>query len=115
MVRELHKNGIEVILDVVFNHTGEKKQMGDVYSFMGIDRPVYYMLTQEGKDQNFTGCGNTVNVNHPVTRQFIRECLHYWMLEMRVDGFRFDLASIMNRDMSGNLLDTSPLIEELKS
>ena len=113
LVRALHKNGIEVILDVVFNHTGEKKHMGDAYSFIGIDRPVYYMLTPEGKDQNFTGCGNTVNVNHPVTRQFIRECLHYWVLEMHVDGFRFDLASVMNRDMAGNLLDSSPLIEEL--
>jgi len=112
MVRELHRNGIEVILDIVFNHTGEKKLGESPYSFKGIDPTVYYMLN-EGNECNYTGCGHTMNLNHPVMRQFIRDCLYYWVTEMHIDGFRFDLASIMNRDMNGKLLQPSALIEEL--
>jgi glycogen debranching enzyme GlgX len=112
MVRELHRNGIEVILDVVFNHTGEKKLGQAPYSFKGIDHSVYYML--KGNDEcNYTGCGHTMNLNHPIMRQFVRDCLYYWVTEMHIDGFRFDLASIMNRDMKGRLLQPSALIEEL--
>lgn len=113
LVRELHKQKIEVILDIVFNHTGECKTEGKVISFLGIDRSSYYFLLPNGKDQNYTGCGNTMNLSHPMMRKFIRACLHYWVLEMHVDGFRFDLASIMNRDTQGHLVGSSPLIEEL--
>lgn len=113
MVKELHRNGIEVILDVVFNHTAEKKKLGVVYSFMGIDRPVYYLLDEKGEDQNFTGCGNTMNLNHPVMSILVRDCLNYWAHEMQVDGFRFDLASIMNRDRAGKPVENAPLVEWL--
>lgn len=113
MVRELHRAGIEVILDVVFNHTAEKRKAGGAFSFMGIDRATYYLLDSEGKDQNFTGCGNTMNLNHPVMRQFVLECLIYWVQEMQVDGFRFDLASIMNRDRFGHPVSNAPLVEML--
>ncbi|GAB4230809.1 MAG: glycogen-debranching protein [Chlamydiales bacterium] len=112
MVRELHRNGIKVILDIVFNHTGEKGK-GSTYSFRGIDRVTYYLLDGKGNDTNYTGCGNTTNLNQPVMRKFVHDCLRYWALEMHVDGFRFDLASVMNRDSKGNLLGTSPLIESL--
>ncbi len=112
LVRELHRNGIEVILDVVFNHTGEKSKEEGLYSFMGIDHSVYYMLLG-GHHANFTGCGHTMNLNHPVVRQFVKDVLHYWVVEMQVDGFRFDLASIMNRDQAGKLLAQSPLIQDL--
>lgn len=98
MVRELHKNGIEVILDVVYNHTGEK----DIpYSFRGIDNPVYYMLDEKGGYKNYSGCGNTVNCNHPVVSNMILDSLRYWVIEMHVDGFRFDLASILTRNRYG--------------
>lgn len=113
MVKELHRNGIEVILDVVFNHTSEKVLINKAYSFLGIDRACYYLLMKNGHDYNFTGCDNTMNLNHPVMRQFVRDCLHYWVTEMHVDGFRFDLATVMNRDMKGNVLSMAPLIEEL--
>jgi isoamylase/glycogen operon protein len=110
MVRELHRNGIEVILDVVYNHTGEK---GHAYSFLGLDRNVYYLIDDNGNDVNISGCGNTVNVNNPLVRQLIRDSLSYWVTEMGVDGFRFDLASVMNRDKEGKLLEEAPLIESL--
>lgn len=110
LVKELHRNGIEVILDIVFNHTGEKEK--NIYSFMGIDHSVYYLL-KDGHHLNYSGCGHTMNLNHPILRQFIKDVLHYWVVEMHVDGFRFDLASIMNRDTKGDLLHVSPLIEEL--
>lgn len=110
MVRELHRNGIEVILDVVYNHTGEKDK---AYSFKGIDRSIYYLITDEGHDVNISGCGNTVNVNHPLVRQLVRDSLYYWVTEMGIDGFRFDLASVMNRDKEGKLLGESPLVESL--
>lgn len=112
MVRELHRNGIEVILDVVFNHTGEKKNAEEGVSFVGIDRPNYYLL-EKGLDTNYTGCGNTLNCNHPIMQQFLVDCMRYWVCEMHVDGFRFDLASIFNRDMEGQLQPMSSVIANL--
>jgi glycogen operon protein len=113
MVRELHKNGIEVILDVVFNHTAEGNENGVSISFRGIDNTIYYILDDHYKQyyKNFSGCGNTFNCNHPVARDLILHCLRYWVLEMHVDGFRFDLATILNRDRGGYLL-TAPGLPE---
>ncbi|XP_020110390.1 isoamylase 1, chloroplastic isoform X3 [Ananas comosus] len=99
-VREAHKRGIEVLLDVVFNHTAEGNENGPILSFRGIDSNTYYMLAPKGEFYNYSGCGNTFNCNHPVVRQFIVDCLRYWVIEMHVDGFRFDLASIMTRSSS---------------
>nr|AAL31015.1 isoamylase precursor [Triticum aestivum] len=99
-VREAHKRGIEVILDVVFNHTAEGNENGPILSFRGVDNTTYYMLAPKGEFYNYSGCGNTFNCNHPVVRQFIVDCLRYWVTEMHVDGFRFDLASIMTRGSS---------------
>ncbi len=113
LVKELHANGIEVILDIVFNHTAEGNIEGPVYSFKGMDPGVYYLLDKKERHLNFTGCGNTVNCNHPIVRQLIRDCLQYWVTEMHVDGFRFDLAAIMTRGIQGEPLDNPPLIEEL--
>lgn len=110
MVREMHRNGIEVILDVVYNHTGER---GHGYSFCGLDPNVYYLLDDQGNDINISGCGNTVNVNNPVVRQLVRDSLTYWVTDMGIDGFRFDLASVMNRDKEGRLLQEAPLVESL--
>ena len=112
MVKALHRAGIEVILDVVFNHTAEGNERGPTLSLRGLDNRVYYMLSDGGGSfRNLTGCGNTVNCNHPVVRGLIRDCLHHWVTEMHVDGFRFDLASILGRDPDGKLLDNPPLIE----
>jgi len=102
MVKELHRNKIEVILDVVFNHTGEKKQEGNFLSFLGIDRSSYYLLHQ-GEHTNYTGCGNTVNVNHLAALQLILDSLRYFVTQMHIDGFRFDLAAIFNRNETGHL------------
>ena len=114
MVLEMHKAGIEVILDVVFNHTAEGGMGGQTFSFRGIDNPIYYMVEDDGKRyKNFTGCGNTVNGNHPVVRDFILHCLRYWVLDMRVDGFRFDLATILARGRDGELLGNPPVIEQI--
>lgn len=112
MVLALHQAGIEVILDMVFNHTGEGGYDGATTSFRGIDNPIYYLLDQRTRQYlNFSGCGNTMNCNHPVVRELIREALRYWVMEMHIDGFRFDLASILGRDTSGNLLANPPMIE----
>ncbi len=114
MVRELHRAGIEVILDIVFNHTAEGNENGPTLSFRGIDNAIYYMLEDDKrKYRNYSGCGNTLNCNHPVVRDFILDCLHYWVLNMHVDGFRFDLASILGRDQLGNLIPNPPLVERI--
>lgn len=113
LIRELHENGIEVILDVVFNHTAEGNELGKTFCFKGFDNKVYYMLTPEGNYYNFSGCGNTLNCNHPIVRQMILECLRYWTINYRVDGFRFDLASILGRHEDGSPLNNPPLLELL--
>ncbi|KAL8152530.1 hypothetical protein V2J09_010290, partial [Rumex salicifolius] len=100
LVREAHKRGIEVIMDVVFNHTAEGNEKGPILSFRGVDNSVFYMLAPKGEYYNYSGCGNTFNCNHPIVRQFIVDCLKYWVTEMHVDGFRFDLASILTRGCS---------------
>lgn len=111
LVKELHKAGIEVILDVVYNHTAEGNEHGYTFEFRGLQNDVYYQLPQKEKQyyMNFSGCGNTVNCNHPITREFILDSLRYWVLQMHVDGFRFDLASIMTRDEIGIPLSLPPL------
>jgi len=111
MVTALHRAGIEVILDVVFNHTGEGGLDGPTSSFRGLDNPVYYMLDQKGNYFNFTGCGNTVNCNHTLVRELIIDCLRYWVLDMHVDGFRFDLASVLGRDRYGKVMADPPVVE----
>ncbi len=113
LVKEFHRHGIEVILDIVFNHTGEGFIKGPIYSFLGIDPEVYYMYDANHKLLDFTGCGNTLNCNHPIVRKFILACLEYWVSEMHVDGFRFDLAPIFFRGNYGEPLERSPLIEEI--
>lgn len=113
LVKDLHKAGIEVILDVVFNHTAEGDHRGRTLSFRGIDNKVYYMLAPDGSYFNFSGCGNTVNCNHPVVRQMVRQCLQYWVAEYHIDGFRFDLASVLGRSQDGNPLSNPPLLESL--
>lgn len=111
MVAALHQAGIEVILDVVFNHTAEGGEHGPVLNFRGIENSTYYILDDEGKYLNFSGCGNTFNCNHPVARELIRISLRYWVAEMHVDGFRFDLASILGRATDGKPLANPPLLE----
>jgi isoamylase len=115
LVKALHAAGIEVILDVVFNHTGEGPFDGPVYSFRGLDEAAYYMIRPDGSYANWSGCGNTLNCNHPVTRQLIVDCLKYWAEEMHVDGFRFDLATVLCRDETGELLDKPPVIEAIEA
>lgn len=114
MVKAFHKAGIEVILDMVFNHTGEGGLQGPVYHFKGIERDVYYIIDPENGDYlNYSGCGNTLNCNHPVVRDLILDSLRYWVMEMHVDGFRFDLASILGRGRDGSVLANPPLIERI--
>ena len=113
LVKELHKNGIEVMLDVVFNHTAEGDERGPTISFRGLDNQTYYMLTPEGYYFNFSGCGNTLNCNNPVVRQLVLDCLRYWVSEYHIDGFRFDLAAILGRDPMGVPLANPPLLEQL--
>ncbi len=113
MVKALHAVGIEVILDVVYNHSGEGDHRGPAYSLKGIDNSTYYMLSGDGSYMNFSGCGNTINCNQPYVRHFIMDSLRYWVTEMHVDGFRFDLASILGRDQQGNVLDSPPLLEQI--
>jgi len=113
LIKELHKNGIEVILDVVFNHTAEGNERGPTISFRGIDNKTYYMLTPEGYYYNFSGTGNTLNCNNPVVRGIVLDCLRYWASEYHIDGFRFDLAAILGRDPWGAPLANPPLLESL--
>lgn len=113
LIKTLHDNGIEVILDVVFNHTAEGNEKGNTFSFKGFDNNIYYMLTPDGNYYNFSGCGNTLNCNHPVVQQLILECLRYWTINYRVDGFRFDLASILGRNEDGSPMNNPPLLRTL--
>ena len=113
LIRALHDNGIECFLDVVFNHTAEGNEYGPCFSFKGFDNNVYYMLTPDGYYYNFSGCGNVMNCNHPAVRRFIIDCLRYWVTEYRVDGFRFDLASILTRDEKGTPMADPPLLQAI--
>ena len=113
MVKQLHKAGIEVILDVVFNHTAEGNEQGPYISYRGIDNRTYYLLTPEGYYYNFSGCGNTMNCNNAVVRNCILDCLRYWVSDYHIDGFRFDLASILSRDENGAPMTSPPLLEAL--
>lgn len=113
LIKTLHKNGILVFLDVVFNHTLEGDENGPAFCFKGLDNNVYYMLTPDGHYFNFSGCGNTFNCNHPVVQQFILDCLRHWVIEYRVDGFRFDLASILGRSEDGSPIENAPLLKNL--
>jgi isoamylase len=114
LIKELHKAGIEVILDVVFNHTAEGSDKGPTINFKGFDNSIYYMLSPDKKEyMNYSGCGNTLNCNHPIVRNYIIDCLRYWVTENHIDGFRFDLASILGRDINGEVLSNPPLIERI--
>jgi isoamylase len=114
MVREAHRAGIEVILDVVFNHTAEGDETGPTQSFRGWDNSIYYLLQPDrSRYANFTGCGNTLNCNHPIVRTLIIDCLRYWTIEMHVDGFRFDLGSVLGRDRDGRLMENPPIVERI--
>jgi len=114
LVKALHDAGIEVILDIVFNHTAEGNEHGPAYNFKGLDNSVYYIIDPKtGRYHNYSGCGNTLNCNHPVVRDMILDCLRYWVTEMHVDGFRFDLASILGRGQDGSVLANPPLIERI--
>lgn len=113
LIKALHDNGIEVILDVVFNHTAEGNENGSIFSFKGFDNRIYYMLTADANYYNFSGCGNTLNCNHPIVQQMILECLRYWTINYRVDGFRFDLASILGRNEDGSPMNNPPLLRSL--
>ena len=116
MVKALHRAGIEVILDVVFNHTAESGHDGPTQCFRGLDNPTYYLLEQDrSRYPNFTGTGNTLNANHPVVRRMIVDSLRYWVDEMHVDGFRFDLASILARDSSGAVMPNPPVLWDIES
>ncbi len=112
-IQLLQKNGIEVLLDVVFNHTAEGSETGPFISFKGVDNDIYYMLNPDGTYMNFSGCGNSFNANHPVVRRFILDCLRFWVTQYHVDGFRFDLASILTRDKDGKPMANPPLLEEI--
>ncbi len=114
MVRALHQGGIEVILDVVFNHTAEGNEQGPTLSFRGIDNTIFYMLADDKRYyKDYTGTGNTINANHPVVRNHILSALRHWVVEMHVDGFRFDLAAVLGRGRSGNVLSNPPLLERI--
>lgn len=113
MVKSLHQNGIEVILDVVFNHTGEGNEKNYYVNFRGIDNKSYYMLDEEGHYRNYTGCGNTVNCNQENVQKYILDCLQYWIDDMHVDGFRFDLASIFTRGINGHPLSSPPIVQAI--
>jgi glycogen operon protein len=117
MVKALHQAGIEVILDVVFNHTGEGGENGPTYSFKGIDNRIYYTLDKEDQSRylNYSGCGNILNANHPIVRRMIIDSLHYWVKYMHVDGFRFDLASILSRNEKGQPIENAPILWDIES
>jgi isoamylase len=116
MVKALHRAGIEVILDVVFNHTAEGDHNGPTFCFRGIDNPTYYVLDQDrSRYANYSGTGNTLNSNHPIVRRLILDSLCYWVDEMHVDGFRFDLASILARDSSGHLMSNPPVLWDIET
>ena len=114
MVKACHKAGIEVILDVVYNHTGEGNLEGPICSFRGLDNSIYYMLDEYNRYKNYSGCGNTVNCNHPVVKQLILDSLRYWVVEMHVDGFRFDLATILGRDPSGAWIGRFSILNDIQ-
>jgi len=114
MVRECHKAGIEIILDMVLNHTSEGNETGPTLCFRGLDNSIYYLLEKNRRYyKNYSGCGNTLNCNHPVVRDFVLDCLRFWVIEMHVDGFRFDLASILGRGKDGEKLKNPPLVEHI--
>ena len=116
MVKALHSAGIEVILDVVYNHSAEGGKGGPTYGFRGIDNSVYYLLDKNDFSySDYTGCGNTLNANHSVVRRLILDSLHFWVTEMHVDGFRFDLASILSRDENGAPLQNPPILWDIES
>ena len=113
LIKMCHENDIDVFLDVVFNHTAEGNEQGPVFSFKGIDNNIYYLLTPDGKYYNFSGCGNTLNCNHPIVQNFILDCLRYWVTTYHIDGFRFDLASILGRNEDGSPMSKPPLLQSL--
>jgi isoamylase len=114
MVRAFHRSGLEVILDVVFNHTAEGNEMGTTVCFRGIDNAIYYWLDDDRRFfRDFTGTGHTINATHPVVRDLILDALRYWVMDMHVDGFRFDLASVLGRDLRGNVLADAPFLERI--
>lgn len=113
LIQVFNQHGIEVYLDVVFNHTAEGNENGPFFSFKGFDNNIYYLLTPEGYYYNFSGCGNTLNCNHPIVQQMILNCLRYWVTAYRIDGFRFDLASIMGRNEDGTPMSKPPLLQSL--
>lgn len=113
LIKTLHDNGMECFLDVVFNHTAESNDQGPFFSFKGFDNNIYYMLTPDGHYYNFSGCGNTLNCNHPIVQQMIKECLRYWTTVYHIDGFRFDLASILGRNEDGSPMSKPPLLQSL--
>lgn len=113
LIQSLHAAGIECFLDVVFNHTAEGDENGPFFSFKGFDNNIYYMLTPDGRYYNFSGCGNTLNCNHPIVQQMILECLRYWVTAYHIDGFRFDLATILGRNEDGSPMNKPPLLQSL--
>lgn len=113
LIKALHENGIECFLDVVFNHTAEGNEMGPSFSFKGFDNNIYYMLTPDGYYYNFSGCGNTLNCNHPTVQLMIMECLRYWATAYHIDGFRFDLATILGRNEDGSPMNNPPLLKSV--
>ncbi len=113
LILACHRQGMEVYLDVVFNHTAEGNERGPFFSFKGFDNNIYYLLTPDGQYYNFSGCGNTMNCNHPIVRQMILDCLRYWVTTYRVDGFRFDLASILGRNEDGSPMNKPPLLQAM--
>src|ERR1700751_438178 len=116
MVKAFHKAGIEVILDVVFNHTAEGDHNGPTFCFRGLDNNAYYVLEQDGsRYANYSGTGNTLKANHPIVRRMIVDSLRYWVQEMHVDGFRFDLASILARDSNGHVMANPPVLWDIES